>query len=240
MDLPTSYGTRLFSPFVWTWYSVDWMPIIDVYLWIVLIVALVAGSSTGGRQRAALIALGLMALDYTARAALHERALASGALFDASGVRSPCAAAPTFVTHPSTTGTRPAGSDPCIEAAALPTFFSPFTWRIVRQHPDGYELSDRPVFGTPAPVRALRLVSDTGPDVRRARSTRTGLVYLDFARFPIARISNDTATRTTVRLLDARFIVIPAGAESVAARAGLLVVVELDASGRVVHQRFGN
>ena len=37
MDLPTAYGTRLLSPFVWTWYALDWMPIIDVYLWICLL-----------------------------------------------------------------------------------------------------------------------------------------------------------------------------------------------------------
>jgi inner membrane protein len=46
MDLPTSYGTRLLSPFVWTWYALDWMPIVDVYLWLVLSVALIAGSMT--------------------------------------------------------------------------------------------------------------------------------------------------------------------------------------------------
>jgi membrane-bound metal-dependent hydrolase YbcI (DUF457 family) len=240
MDLPTAYGTRLLSPFVWTWYALDWMPIVDVYLWIVLSVALIAGSVTGGRHRAALIALGLMALDYTARAALHERALASGAMFDASGVHAPCATAPTFVAHPSAIDARLAGPDSCVEAAALPTFFSPFTWRIVRQQPNGYELSDRNVFETPAHARPIRLVSDTGPDVRRARATRAGIAYLDFARFPIAQISNRTPTTTTVRLLDARFIVIPSGAQDAAARAALQVVVELDASGRVVHQRFGN
>src|SRR5262249_15837829 len=27
MDLPTSYGTRLLSPFDWHWFAVDWMPI---------------------------------------------------------------------------------------------------------------------------------------------------------------------------------------------------------------------
>ncbi|HEV3139674.1 MAG TPA: metal-dependent hydrolase, partial [Vicinamibacterales bacterium] len=31
MDLPTSYGTRLLSPFDWRWFAVDWMPIIDIY-----------------------------------------------------------------------------------------------------------------------------------------------------------------------------------------------------------------
>ena len=30
MDLPTSYGIRLFSPFSWTWFAVDWMSIIDI------------------------------------------------------------------------------------------------------------------------------------------------------------------------------------------------------------------
>src|SRR6185436_7363418 len=63
MDLPTSYCTRMLSPFVWTWYALDWMPIIDVYLWIVLTFALVAGSITR-RERLAVIALGLMAFDY--------------------------------------------------------------------------------------------------------------------------------------------------------------------------------
>src|SRR5262245_11044746 len=36
MDLPTSYGTRLLSPFDWRWFAVDWMPILDIYLLFVL------------------------------------------------------------------------------------------------------------------------------------------------------------------------------------------------------------
>src|SRR6185503_11332786 len=39
MDLPTQYGTRLLSPFDWRWFSIDLMPIVDVYL----LAALVAG-----------------------------------------------------------------------------------------------------------------------------------------------------------------------------------------------------
>jgi len=118
MDLPTSYGTRVLSPFVWTWYALDWMPIIDLYLWIVLIVALVAGSRTQPR-RAAFIALGLMAIDYSARAALHERALTTGALFAATGIRNPCISAPTFVAHSAAIDTPAMSADSCIEAAAL-------------------------------------------------------------------------------------------------------------------------
>jgi len=118
MDLPTSYGTRLLSPFVWTWYALDWMPIIDVYLWVVLSVAIAAGA-TRWRERAAILALGLMAFDYAARATLHERALTKGALFDAAGTRVPCAAAPTFVRHSGATDHASAGPGACVEAAAL-------------------------------------------------------------------------------------------------------------------------
>src|SRR6478752_1337663 len=31
MDFPTSYGTRLLSPFSWRWFATDLMPIVDIY-----------------------------------------------------------------------------------------------------------------------------------------------------------------------------------------------------------------
>jgi len=43
MDLPTSYGTRLLSPFDWHWFAVDWLPIVDIYLLIVLVVSVFGG-----------------------------------------------------------------------------------------------------------------------------------------------------------------------------------------------------
>ena len=239
MDLPTSYGTRLLSPFVWTWYALDWMPIIDVYLWVVLGVAIAAGA-TRWRERAAILALGLMAFDYAARATLHERALTKGALFDAAGTRVPCAAAPTFVRHSGATDHAPAGPEACVEAAALPTFFSPFTWRIIRQYQNEYELSDRSVLTERPPVRTTRFGSESGADVVRARTTRAGRVYFDFARFPIAKVSTHAPALTTVRLLDARFLMMPAGIGDASTSARLSVVVTFDESGRVVDQRFGN
>jgi membrane-bound metal-dependent hydrolase YbcI (DUF457 family) len=239
MDLPTSYGTRLLSPFVWTWYALDWMPIIDVYLWLVLIVALVAGSWRG-RERLAVIALALMGCDYAARAALHERALANGASFDAAGTHAPCAAAPTFVVHSGAIDGSRATPGACLDAAALPTFFSPFTWHIVRQHPSTYELSDRSVLDKRTTVHASRLASDSGPDVVHAGTTRTGRLYFDFARFPIAQISHPTATLTSVRLLDARFLAMAPGGDDVASNARLSVVVTFDRAGRIVEEGFGN
>src|SRR5207248_1001864 len=43
MDLPTSYGTRLLSPFDWRWFAIDLMPIVDIYLLIALAAGLVFG-----------------------------------------------------------------------------------------------------------------------------------------------------------------------------------------------------
>jgi membrane-bound metal-dependent hydrolase YbcI (DUF457 family) len=208
MDLPTAYGTRLLSPFSATWFAFDWMPIIDVYLWIALVAALVVGRATNRRARWAAVGLALMAFDYAARAGLHQRALAQGAAFDAAGARAPCAAAPSLVTHPAPPAGTPALPGACLAAAALPTFVSPFTWRVVRQSATGYEISDRSVLDPASPLGSTRLTSDAGPDVARARQTRAGQVYFDFARFPIARVAAGPQ-QTTVRLLDARFVGLP-------------------------------
>lgn len=225
MDLPTSYGTRVLSPFVWTWYALDWMPIIDVYLWLVLIVALVVGSRVG-RERAAMIGLALMGCDYAGRAILHHSALATGASSSAAGVHAPCAAAPTLVRHAGATLPMTTEPDDCVEAAALPTFFSPFAWRIIRRHPSGYELSDRRVFGQSATIQWTRLASDNA-DIDRVRGTRPGRVYLDFARFPFAQLVSRTPSMTTVRLSDARFAVMPSNARGGPPSARLSVTVTI-------------
>ena len=239
MDLPTSYGTRLFSPFVWTWYALDWMPIIDVYLWGVLIIGLVAGSITR-RERLAMIALGLMAFDYAGRATLHERALVNAASFNSAGGYAPCAIAPTLVAHSGARDASIVDSNECIEAGALPTFFSPFTWRIIRRQPSEYELSDRNVWTGPTSVPSMRLPSDSGPDVVRVRATPPGRVYLDFARFPIAQVVQRAGTLTTVRLLDARFVAMRSLGQDATSTARLSVVVTFDESGRIVDLRHGN
>lgn len=233
MDLPTVYGTRLFSPFSGTWFALDWMPIIDVYLWVALVAALVTGRATGQRARWALIGLVLMACDYAARAGLQQRALTHGAAFDAAGARAPCATAPTLVAHRGTVDQVPASPDACVAAAALPTFLSPFTWRVVRQSATGYEISDRSVLDLSSPLRSTRLTSDAGPDVARARQTRAGQVYFDFARFPIARVVTGTSG-TTVRLLDARFVGLPANEDLAGMSTNLSIRIALEPSARAV------
>jgi membrane-bound metal-dependent hydrolase YbcI (DUF457 family) len=227
MDLPTVYGTRLLSPFSATWFAVDWMPIIDVYLWLALIAMLVAGRVTGRRQRAAVAGLALLVVDYAARAGLHQRALHHGAAFDAHGVQAPCASAPTLVAHRGAVEGEASGAPACVAAAALPTFVSPFTWRIVRQSAAGYEISDRSVLDLAATPAFVQITTDQGPDVDRARATRAGQVYFDFARFPIARVAPPPGP-PAVRLYDARFIGLPADGDLARVRTGLAVTIALD------------
>src|SRR4029077_18363874 len=76
MDFPTSYGSRLLSPFDWHWFAVDWMPIVDVYLLFGLGAGLLFGSmSQPARRRNAAIALALMAANYGIRGVAHHQAL---------------------------------------------------------------------------------------------------------------------------------------------------------------------
>ena len=162
----------------------------------------------------------------------------AGARFAASGSEQPCAAAPTLVVHPARSQPAPADPDACLVAAALPTFVSPFVWRIVRQQPAGYEISDRGVFDRTT-TGTIRIARDAGPDVTHARHADAGRIYLDFARFPLARIASRTGTTTTVRLHDARFIGLPATPDAGRLPGTLTVTITVDDAGRAIEQRFG-
>jgi hypothetical protein len=242
MDLPTSYGTRLLSPFVSTWYALDWMPIIDVYLWAVLLLGVLAARMWPARRtRSAQIALAVLALDYAGHGLLHERALEAAATHTATGAVSPCASRPTLVRHPAVIEAPLAGPSACIQAAALPTFLSPFSWRIVRQYPNGYELSERNVLHVQTPVPSIWMPADTEPAIARARATRTGRVFLDFSRFPSSHVVSRGPDEITVRVVDVRFLGTPLRlAPDPQARAPAMMTVVLTASGKVLREKLGD
>src|SRR5678816_199340 len=75
MDLPTVYGTRPLSPFNWHWFAVDWLPIVDVYLLIALVIGLLGRPTLAQRRAKAAFVLLLMATNYGVRAASHHQAL---------------------------------------------------------------------------------------------------------------------------------------------------------------------
>lgn len=241
MDLPTSYGTRLLSPFVSTWYAFDWMPIIDIYLWAILGGGLLAARlRPAAEMRLAAIALSLMAGDYATRALLHQRALGHAAAFTAAGVPSACVSHPTLVRHPADLHASGALADTCLQAAALPTFVSPFAFRVIRQYPDGYEISERDALHE-APAPAFWVPSERGPAITRASETRTGRVFLDFSRFPAAKVLQEPSGDLVVQFWDLRFLGTPFRLDpQPQARAPSAMTVRLDGAGRVVGEYLGN
>jgi inner membrane protein len=242
MDLPTTYGIRILSPLDRTWYALDWMPIIDIYLWAALVGALGAGRLFPRARRAlACAVLVVVAADYGLRGGLHQIALRQASAESAAGAPGACAAAPTLVRHPAVIEATLAGPEACIQAAALPTFLSPFTWRAVRQFPNGYELSDRRLFDRGAPGPAVWIPSESNAAVARARSTATGRVFLDFARFPASRVVEQRPDAVTVRIVDVRFVGTPLTLEpNPQARAPFVITVEVNREGGVLLERIGD
>jgi inner membrane protein len=201
MDLPTSYGTRLLSPFSWRWYAIDLMPIIDIYLLVVLTAGLVLGSrSTGMARRSAVIVLALMAANYGIRLAAHQQALAAAARRVGPALPPPChpsaAFGSLFDSWPQPGA--PAGGARCLlDTAAIPSFASPFEWRVIAQLPDGYEELDG--------NDAVWIPNRWTPMVEQAAATHTAQVLLGFSRFPVAREFREPSGATTVRFTDLRF-----------------------------------
>jgi membrane-bound metal-dependent hydrolase YbcI (DUF457 family) len=225
MDLPTSYGTRLLSPFDWHWFAIDLMPIIDIYLLIVLAAGLLFGlRSPAARRRNALIILTLTAANYGVRAVAHHQAIALVPRLFGPTLPQPCDSI-AVVQSPLDWWPRTrapianleSGRRCLVEVAAVPTFTSPFTWRIIAQLSNAYEIRDLDL--RDPRFRALRDGSEgqwrltrrypnvwTSP-VLQAATTHLGRVFLGFSRFPAARSAVDSRGVTTVRWTDVRFIV---------------------------------
>jgi inner membrane protein len=243
MDLPTQYGTRLLSPFDETWYSLDWLPIIDLYLWGVLAIGLVASRLRPGRRLA--ISRGVLVAGlaiYAGRAVLHGRALERGATTTADGSHATCASAPILTRHPAVIEAAYAGPGACLQAAALPDFFSPFTWRIVRRQADGYEMRDISLLKDAPTSPRVFVPSESDMTVALARTTQTFRVFLGFSRFPATRAATLPDGTRRVRAVDVRFVgPPPRGLEpDPQSRAPFVATVEIDARGRVVAERLGN
>jgi membrane-bound metal-dependent hydrolase YbcI (DUF457 family) len=223
MDLPTSYGTRVLSPFSWRWFAVDWMPIIDVWLIAVLVAGLMFGRrSSDARRWNAVIVLTLMAANYGLRGAAHHQALGLAPRLLGPTMPQTCdgAAAPARLldSWPPPAITPPATGKRClVEIAALPAFVSPFSWRIVAQMSNAYEiyevnLLDRRFSDSDSMRNAFwrqsrRYPNVWTPAVERAATTHVGRVFLGFSRFPAARWVVDAQGSTIVRWTDVRFVV---------------------------------
>jgi hypothetical protein len=257
MDLPTSYGTRVLSPFSWRWYAIEWMPIVDVYLWIVLASGLYIGRlSSDARRRNAAIVLTFVAAIYGVRGFMHREALElAPRLFGPTlppRCDPPSEAAPLFDSWPKPVPSAPANGRRClVEIAALPTFLSPFDWRIIAQTSNSFEIHDVNVLdqrlrgadndgATDGFWRqTLRYPNIWTPEVHRAAATDAGQLFLGFSRFPAARVSRDT-NGPIVRFTDVRFVGgLTLGDQPVRRVQPFTLTVRFDADGRVISEKLG-
>jgi membrane-bound metal-dependent hydrolase YbcI (DUF457 family) len=233
MDLPTAYGTRLFSPFGSSWYTLDLLPIIDVYLLGLLAAGLVAARVRPARASviatAVLVAMGS---NYAIRGMAHQVAIHQGQHM--SGLTEACDGG-LFAQWPSDPLASRRHGDRCI--AALPTFLSPFTWRLIFRTPGLYEIADLDLLrgwkGAP-----VRFPDARGVWVERASTAPTARVLLGFSRFAAAHVERDAHGGATVYWNDVRFAGDLVGIREALprTRAAFSAAVHLDASGRVTSE----
>ena len=131
----------------------------------------------------------------------------------------------------------------------MPSFFSPFRWRLIAQMSNAYEMHDvdvldsrlrRPPEAGEAPWRVVvRYPNQWNGPVRSAAAAPMAQTFLGFSRYPAARWLTDRQTGdTTVRWVDVRFVT--GLAIDQRARAGLFgVTVRMDRDGRVVGETLG-
>jgi membrane-bound metal-dependent hydrolase YbcI (DUF457 family) len=257
MDLPTSYGTRILSPFDWHWFAMDWIPIVDVYLLTVLVIGMLGRSSPAQRRVKAAVVLALMAANYGVRAASHHQALELAPQLFGPALPQPCDP-PMPDPRPIESWPRPkAPSNPVggtrclVEIAAMPSFTSPFSWRIIAQMSNAYEIHDidlldrrfrEPEEESEVPWRlTLRYPNVWTPAVEKAASTHLGQVFLAFSRFPAARSVVDGQGTTTVRWSDMRFAGGPLGLDQQPARRvnPFTAIVRIGPDGRILEEALG-
>jgi inner membrane protein len=254
MDFPTSYGTRLLSPFDWHWYTADLIPILDIYLLVVLAAALLFGTrSAEARRRNAAIALVFMAANYGARGVLHHEALGTAARVFGPALPPLC---DERAAHPGpidrwprdwTVAPPPGASGRClVEIAAMPDFVSPFRWRLVARFSGSYEIQDVDLLHPPSERpesmwrRTHRVPDHWPPAALTAAASDLAQVFLGFSRFPAVRTFDRPDGTTVVRWVDLRFgDGVPRRNEDPRAGSLFSAMVRIGPDGRIVEQGLG-
>lgn len=243
MDLATSYGTRVLSPFSAAWFGVDWMPILDLFLLIVLSAGLlVAELRPAWRTGAALSVLLLTAGDYAFHAAAHSSAMTRALELEAA-----LAGTPVRTDRPSSMFWYLGPDRPAALPAALPTLASPFRWRLVVPAPAGYVVTEvnlldrKGAWKDGARARAVWFPNDAGPFVERASEAAMAQLFLTFSRFPSVEILTHANGDLTVHWYDLRFAQrrVPVGHDRRQHTSPFGAWVRLSPSGTLVSQGWG-
>jgi hypothetical protein len=170
-----------------------------------------------------------MAANYALRGFTHQEALKRADRLFSPTLPRPCSAQGSSSSllaawprdaAPGVSGGRspddPASARPCLlETAAIPTFVSPFRWRVVAQLSDAYGIYDIDILDaelrsrTPPPDRlariAVRVPNHWTTLTHEAAGASNVRVLLGFSRFPQAEILSDSLEGTMVRFRDMRF-----------------------------------
>jgi len=196
-----------------------------------------------------------MAANYGVRAVAHRQALEAAPKLFGPTLPAPCdppSPAPLIDTWPPRVppSSPPPGKRCLVGMVAMPSFTSPFSWRIIAQMSNAYEIHDIDLLdrrfrgaesGSEAPWRmTVRYPNVWTPPVLQAATTELGHVFLGFSRLPAARTAVDAAGVTTVRWTDMRFAGGSFSLDQQGPRTNpFTATVRIGADGRVLEQFLG-
>ncbi len=219
LDFTNSYGVRPFLPFSGRWYAWDIMPLIDPLLLSLLILGLgmpvifrliseEVGAGKPGYRRGAIFSLCALAVVWGVRDLAHRRVLRQ---LDSHTYE---------LEEPLRVGAFPAPANPLQWTGVVETetAFHVLSASALESDVDAERTE---VYRKPQPSAALTA----------AAKTRTGEIFLDFARFPWAQVS-ETVDGYDAELRDLRFLSLASG------RQGFLAEIDLDKELRVRSQSF--
>lgn len=219
LDWTNVYGIRLLLPFDATWLRLDWVNIVDIWVWALLGVAVFAplltrlvnseiGARSGPGRAGACAILVLLALYIAGRSVSHDRAVATLEARIYSG------------ETPRT-------------VAVVPGPANPLRWRGIVETDSAWHVVD------------VNLRRDFDPDsgrlfykpqrsaaLDRARESETARVFLNFASFPVWSVTPtpDQEGSTTVLISDLRF--------GLPEEKRFTATIVLDPAGRIVREGF--
>jgi len=187
MDLWTTYGTRVLSPFDATWYAWDIVFILDPFVWALLGGALGAEWVLRRRQSpvsapAAAVGLGLLLTYVGARAILHARALDE---------------ARHVLPHLGV-----------VQTAALPSPLDPFRWKLLADAGTSVYSGEIDLRKGPRPLQRRDKRPEDEMVARVRQTSEVAAVFLAFSRFPFLEVS-ESPDGVTVSWRDLRFEDVP-------------------------------
>jgi inner membrane protein len=208
MDFTNSYGVRPFLPFSARWYASDIMFIFDPLLLLLLLLGLglplllrLVSEEVGVRKSrpawGAILALGALLSLWGLRAVAHRRAL-------------------NFLEAQTYAGEEPR------RVGAFPSPANPFGWTGVIETSAAYDVLPVDVLASDVDARSAQEFRkpEASPALAAALKTRTGGIFMDFARFPWAQVeAGDSGYDVQIR--DLRFA-------TASAAGGFLAEIELD------------